>query len=680
MLFDDIDLPKRKGAALRALPPVPKTGWKAPDFPNLSGARAIALDVETYDPDLTTAGPGWARGRGHIVGASLAAIDHVGNTGKWYFPIRHTVEPETNLEPANVLAFLKHTLENPYTLKIGAHLLYDLGWLTEENIYVQGELHDIQFGEALIDNNARVGLDVLATKYLGEHKESDELKEWITKAYKPKKSAWRGDIYRAPPRLVGPYGESDADLPLRIWQAQAPIIERENLEYLYRLENDLIPLYIMMRQKGVRVNVEKAYLLKQELEGEVNDLYDHIRDEYGFDLESIDSRQVGKLLDRVGISYPRTKPTKSYPNGNPSIDKEWLADLDHPLGQIIHDIREREKINGTFIQSYILDKNVNGILHPQFHPLRGESNGTLVGRYSSSDPNLQNIPSRTELGKRVRECFEPYKGHYGWRKLDYSQIHYRILAHNAVDNGDGSAEALRERYRNDPDTDYHQDVLFNVAPLMGWDTSDDEHNKFVRRPIKNVNFGLLYGQTEKSLRKKTAAYFGSSFTEEQAKGFFDAYHRAAPYVKATMDAIEAEATANGYVETVLGRRIRMPLWEPFDNYRRQAIPLPKDQAVKHYGSFIRLAFAYRSINYKFQGSEPDIMKEGLRKCWRSGVFEVTGVPALTVHDELDWSQMDDSPETLEAFRFIQETMANAVKLSVPVKVDASEGPNWGKAD
>jgi DNA polymerase I-like protein with 3'-5' exonuclease and polymerase domains len=675
-LFDGIagELLQRKNTHIRALPPIPYTGWKAPqEFPNLSSAVMISLDTETKDPELTTAGPGWARHKGHIVGVSLAAQARDGTQGKWYFPMRHEVCPEENLNPDNVLDFLRHYLGNPYTGKIGANLIYDLGWLAEENVTVRGPMHDIQFAEALIDNNAFVSLEILAGKYLGLRKDTDLLQKWIEDAYKPKKSAWRGDIYRAPPSLAGAYGEADAALPLNIIQRQWPIIAAEGLGQLYDIEHGLLPMIIKMRQKGVRVDVEAAHRMRHTLDGDIGELYQKVESQYGYRLvntkgdESSDSRQIGKLLDHLGITYPRTKA------GNPSIEKEWLDALEHPVGDLLKDIREHEKIKGTFVESYILQKNVNGFLYPVFHPLKGEYNGTAVGRFSSSDPNLQNIPSRTKLGKKVRTLFVPDKGHFQWRKHDYSQVHYRILAHNAVDRGDGSAEALRQRYINDPATDYHLDVYMKVAPLLGWSTTDEEVIKVKRRPIKNVNFGLLYGQSAKSLAYK------AGFTGQQAEDFFAAYHAGAPYVKPTMDAIAAEAEQFGFVTTLLGRRIRFNMWEP-RGYGNKAPALPYQQALKTYGTFIRLAFLYRAVNYKFQGSEPDIMKKGMLDCWNSGVFDYVGVPRLTVHDELDWSVEDDSPQTREAFAFIQRTMEQSIQLRVPLKVDATTGPNWGQSD
>lgn len=671
MFFDDEPLTKRKNANLAVLPPVPNTGWKRPEFvPDLSDAVAIAFDTETKDPELTEAGPGWARGRGHIVGVSLAAVDRRGNRGKWYFPLRHEVEGEDNIPPSLVMPELKKVFETPHIPKIGANLLYDVGWLSEEGIYVDGPLYDVQFAEALLCED-RVALDILGRKYLGEGKTTNFLYDWLRKAYRKPETYLRSDIYRAPPRLVGPYAEDDADLPLDIIDRQLVEISRQELDHVFRLECDLIPLLVRMRREGVSVDVAKAEQLFAEFTTQIiPSMYQQVRDEWGFDLGGhSDSGHLGQLLDHVGIPYPRNEPTQRNPDGTPKIQKEWLAALEHPLGDFLNSLREHEKLAGTFLKSYILDKNINGKIYPQFHPLKGESNGTMVGRFASSDPNLQNIPSRTKLGKLIRECFIPDPGHAYWRKHDYSQIHYRILAHYAV--GPGSDE-LRARYCNDPDTDYHNDVFFKVAPLIGWDYNDPEVVKVKRRPIKNVNFGLLYGQSEKALAYK------SGLSGDAAKAFFGAYHEGAPYVKPTMELIGQEVQEFGFVRTLLGRRVRFDMWEPKDRYGVE--PLPFRAAVNLWGTNIRRAYEYRGVNYKFQGSEPDIMKTGMRDCLRSGVFDYTGVPRLTVHDELDFSVRDESPEMNEALRFVQETMQNAIRLKVPVKVDVSKGPNWGKAD
>lgn len=683
-LFFDEPLAQRKHARIRVPPPVPDTGWRRPtEWPNLSAARYISFDTETKDPNLAENGPGWGRGDGHIVGISIAAIAHNGERGAWYFPIRHEIDTHDNMDVTNVLGYSNYVLNTP-TDKIGANLTYDIGWLAEEGVKVGGRLFDVQFAEALIDSDARVSLEDLSQKYLCTGKVTDTLYDWIADAYpNTPPTLRRRDIYRSPPKLVGPYAIGDALQPYDIYMQQERILYAENLQHVFRLECDLIPMMIAMRRRGVRVDVDKAQKLFDELTIETAALYERVYQEYGYRLSTSLGPEVGRFMESLGVVVPRNEPTERNPEGSYSIKKEWLDALEHPIGELIHDIREREKICQTFLGSYIFKRSLRGRLYPQFHQLKGDENGTLVGRFASSDPNLQNIPSRTLLGKRVRECFVMDDGHYCWRKFDFSQIHYRLLAHFAVDDGDGSADALRARYCNDPKTDYHMDVYKNVAPFMGWNQdytldAKGEYNKEVklkRRPIKNVNFGLLYGQSARSLA------FKAGFTGQQATDFFASYHKGAPYVKPTMAAIGQEVQQFGYVTTLAGRRIRFEQWEPIaKNYDNPERPLRYNAAIAKWGAAIKRAFEYRGVNYKFQGSEPDIMKTAMRNLWVSGVFDYVGVPLITVHDELDFSVADDSPQTREAFDFIQRTMETAWKLRVPVFVDESNGPSWGTAD
>lgn len=697
MLFWDEPLEKRRHARLKQLPPVPDTGWRVPQyFPDLSDAVVISFDVETKELDFDN-GPGWARNQGHIVGVSVGAEDRRGNRGAWYFPVRHEVGTECNLDPRNVFGYCKEVLETrtAHVPKIGANITYDIGWLAEENIFVSGPLNDVQYAEALIDSEARVALDILGRKYVGSGKTTDVMYRWMEEAYpNTPKAKRRGDIYRTPPQLVGYYAEDDANLPIDIFHRQLPILQAEQLDYVYRLECDLIPLMVSMRRRGVTVDRGLAVEMRERLVAETEALYVRVRNDFGSRPESMDSRQIGPLLEMNGVTVPRSDA------GNYSVTKEWLAALDHPLGEVLNSIREHEKIIGTFIDSYILKKsipvpgsNTLAKIYPQFHQLKGDENGTVVGRFASSDPNLQNIPSRTKLGKLVRTCFVPEMGHSHWQKNDFSQVHYRILAHYAVGPG---ADELRDAYINDPKMDYHDNVYYKVCPILQWDATDEDMRDYRRRPIKNINFGLLYGQSLKSLMYKTASYFGSSFSEADGDAFFKAYFEGAPYVKPTMEAIGKEVQEFGYVTTILGRRVRFNLWEPVGRGRK-GDPLPYEMALSRYGSPLRRAYEYRGVNYKFQGSEPDIMKEGMRKLWKSGVFDYVGVPLITVHDELDFSVPEGETYTktkkgkevtayrpskayAEAYAFIKATMESSVKLRVPLRADESAGLNWGTAD
>lgn len=655
MFWQDVPTSRARGDVVRPRPAVPETGWRAPtSFPNLSAARVISLDTETWDPDLEQCGPGWGRNRGHVVGVSIGAKDAEGNKGAWYFPIRHTDTPEDNMDPDAVLGWLKSILETPDIPKVGANLIYDVGWLQHEGIMVQGPLFDVQHAEALLDERARVGLDILGEKYCGRGKQGSLLYQWCSDFYGgPVSDRQRKNIFRSPPSLVGPYAEEDAALPLDVMEAQWPLLEKEGLLDLFHMECELIPLLVAMRFKGVPVDIPRAEELYETLGGEVLALEKQLRDLAGFSVNVNSSDDLAKAFDRAGLPYHRTAPTERSPNGNPSFTADFLESVTHPLGQMIVDIRQREKLRGVFIKSYILDNHVNGVVHGSFNQLRGDSGGTRSGRFSSSTPNLQNIPVRTELGKQIRRIFADK--HLPWRKYDYSQIEYRFLAHYAV--GPGSDE-LRAIYNADPNTDYHKLVHKLILEMTGIDLQ--------RSYVKNTNFGFIYGMGEPTL----AAQIGINM--KQAKSLFEAYHKGAPYVKPTMDATMKETQIYGVITTILGRRSRFDLWEPsaFSD-RRPATTYAN--ALMKYGQ-IKRAYTHKALNRRLQGSAADLMKKAMVQCWKDGIFDATGVPRLTVHDELDFIDEGGSDE---AFREMQHVMETCLPLRVPVRADYEIGPNWG---
>lgn len=659
MFWEDLPPDGTRNKVARIMPPIPDTGWAAPtSFPDLSRASVISLDCETYDPDLLTHGPGWARGRGHLVGVSIGAD----GGGRWYFPLRHEVEPEQNLDPEKVLSWLRDTLGNPHQPKVGANLLYDLGWLKQEGVHVRGELVDVQFAEALLDERADVNLETLGQKYLGEGKESNLLYDWCSKYYGgPANGKQRANIYRSPPRLVGPYAESDADLPLRVASVVYPLLVREGLFHLFQMECALIPMLIEMRFAGVRVDVAKAEELRELLAGRAAEEQKKLRHIVGFDVDINSSDSLSRAFDTLGLQYGRTA------KGKPSFTKGFLESLKHPVGDCIREIRKCDKLRGTFIDSYILSSHVNGMVYGQFHPLRGNGGGTRSGRFSSSTPNLQNVPSRDdELAPLIRGLFIPDEGHAAWRKYDYSQVEYRFLIHFAC--GPGSDE-VRRHFNAHPDTDYHERALELVAPEAGWDISTPELHKHWRRPIKNINFGLIYGMGV----DKLAGDLGLTRTE--GKNLFAAYHRGVPFAKATMDACSAEAQQSGVITTILGRRSRFDLWEP-TRWGEDTVALPYEQAILRYGA-IRRAYTHKALNRRLQGSAADLMKVAMLQCYRDGVFDATGIPRLTVHDELDFS---DPGGRDEAFREMRHIMETAIPLRIPIRADGDIGPDWGHVE
>ena len=658
--FDDIgmfweDVPVERGKnRIRPQPPIPDTGWTPPvDFPNLSSASVLAVDTETYDPELEEHGPGWARGVGHIVGVSIGAMDSSGRIDKWYFPMRHEIEPEMNMDPDKVLAWLRDALSDPSQPKVGANLTYDVGWLKQEGVEVRGELVDVQFAEALLHETARVALEILGQKYLGEGKESNILYQWCSDFYGGAVTGkQRANIYRSPPRLTGPYAESDADLPLRLAKVMYPLLKAEGQLDLFKMENELIPLMVEMRFAGVHVNIPDAERVSDELGLYVDKQQKKLDYLAGGEVNVNARDSISPVFDALGIPYNRTK------KGNASFPKKYLEGVNHPVAELILDIRKTAKIKGTFVESYILNSHINEMVYGQFHQMRGDDGGTRSGRFSSSTPNLQNIPSRDDiLAPLVRGMFIPDYGHKCWRKYDYSQIEYRLLIAFAV--GQAGVD-VRQFFNENPDTDYHVYAQDVIQQLTG--------RYIERKPIKNINFGLIYGMGIDALAQTLG------LSKKDTKTLIEAYFKGVPFAKPTMDAAMAEAQDTGIITTILNRKSRFDLWEP-TKWGKDTIALPYEQALLKYGN-IRRAYGHKGLNRKLQGSAADIMKLAMHKCYYDGVFDRIGVPRLTVHDELDFS---DPGGVDDGFREMRHILETAIDVGVPLKAEGEFGPDWGHA-
>jgi len=639
LFWEDEGVTKRSRGGL--IPPIPDTGWQRPSyFPDLSSAKVIALDCETYDPDLKKYGPGWARGVGHIVGISIAV-----DGGSWYFPIRHETETNWNFDPATVLRWLSVELSRPHQMKVGANLTYDVGWLKHEGVNVQGFLFECQFAEALIDDKAKVALDEIAAKYLGVKKETNALYDFIRQWFpQTPEGSLRKHIHLCPPRLVGRYAEVDAELPLRLWPILWQRLHLLDVANVFEMECKLIYMMIAMRFRGVRVDLDKAEQAQVQLTQKALQLHGEIKARYGKRIKVNSTNDIARLFEEQGLKH-RGK-----------FDKEFLESIDHPLAELILQIRKVEKLSSTFIGSYILGSNVNGRVHGQFHLMKGDDNGAIGGRMSSSTPNLQNLSSRDKIyAPIVRGCFVPDFGAVGWRKYDYSSIEYRGLASDAVGAG---ADELRANFAADPFLDYHEIVrqlIYKVTGIL-----------LDRSPTKTINFGLAYGMGMAKLARAL------KLSMKETKEMFDAYHTGVPFVKSTFDHYAKLAENDGVVRTVLGRRALFEEWGPLKN-DQSAQGLPYEQAVLRYGA-VKRVYTHKALNRRLQGSAADLMKMACLKCWESGVYDYTGLPHLIVHDEKDFS---DPGGQDEAFRYMREVMETAVPFKVPVIADGEFGPNWG---
>jgi DNA polymerase I-like protein with 3'-5' exonuclease and polymerase domains len=641
---------KKGGGYLGPKPPIPEEcDWRPRDFPRLDAAKELSIDIETYDPDLKEKGPG-VRRDGYIVGIAVATEDD-----SWYFPMEHDLQYDPNglnLPRDIVLRWAKRELVREKIPKIGANLMYDLDYLWEAGIEVPGPYHDVQVAEPLIDENAfQYNLDSLANKYLGEGKRSDALYEWLSLAYGGAATAkgQGGNIYRAPPQMVGHYALGDVEQPREILRRQKLVMEKpdEDLTSIFDLETKLIPLLLAMRRRGVLVDVEGA----QKLDARLVDKAAEYRERLNY--EGIDPNSGETIAAWCEANQIRYKKTDA---GNPSFRADWLENHPHPMMNLIRDVRRLEKHAGTFVHGTILNNQINGRVHCQFHQLRGDEYGAVSGRFSSSHPNLQNIPARDEeLGPLIRGLFLPEDGEV-WMSDDWSQIEFRLLVHY----GRGaSGQKTCQQYIDDPTTDFHE----FVAELTGID----------RKPAKNINFGLVYGMGEPTM----TANLGR--TLDEVAPMFNTYHSELPFIKELYNECDRMAKRRGWIRTILGRKRRWDRWQSTNyNTAKKDGAYSLEEATEKYGTQIRRAFTHKSLNSLLQGGAADIMKKAMVDIWETGICDVLGAPLLTVHDELNWSV----PKTKEAKQAHEESkriMETCVPLRLPLLADSGCGANWGEA-
>jgi DNA polymerase I-like protein with 3'-5' exonuclease and polymerase domains len=632
LFWEDIPPISTRGTAGdRPLPPIPETGWQMPDdYPSLEGQGAIALDVEGYDPDLKTMGPGALRD-GYICGVSIGTEAGF----RRYYPVAHQMGP--NLDKEKVFRWLKRELKRPVP-KIGANLLYDLMYLTEAGIEVTGPFYDVQVAEPLIDENKlSYSLENIAKDWLGEGKKQNAMREWLVEAFG--ETNYKGNIYRAPASVVGPYGEGDVDLPLRVFALQRAELQRQNLWDLFLLESSLIPMLLAMWRRGVNIDLDKAGQIYENLATRQTAVLQQIKRVSGIEVDIWSADSLAEVFDSAGIPYLYTEKT-----GKPSFRKDWLQACPAPVAQLIVDARRLDKFKGTFIQGYLLDGHINGCVHCQFHQLRSEGGGTVSGRFSSSDPNLQNIPIRDEeLGNLIRSCFIAEHGKRWW-KFDWSQIEFRLAIHHAARLKLYGAQQVVDQYWNDPTTDYHK----VVAEITGQP----------RKIAKNINFGIIYGLGVDALAINLGVDVDTAYR------MYRDYLRRVPFVGQLRNRAMDHAARTGVITTLKGRNRHFDVWEKNGYY------------FQEYVKGAKRAFTHKALNARLQGDAADIMKTAMSQSWEAGVFDYIGAPHLTVHDELDGSD-DNSKASNEALAELKHIMETCVELLVPLKADGGTGPNWG---
>jgi DNA polymerase I-like protein with 3'-5' exonuclease and polymerase domains len=606
----------------------PQTEWVVPEeLKDLRGHKEIAVDLETCDPDLTELGSGNVVGRGKIVGISVAVEGWAA-----YYPIAH--EGGGNMDKKLVLNWLQDLFKQDSTF-IFHNAMYDICWLRSSGITPPAKIVDTMIAASLVNENRwSFRLDALAREYAGIGKDEAVLqaaaKEYGIDAKK--------DMWKLPSMFVGQYAERDAESTLKLWHRMKVELSDQDLWTIFETETRLFPCLVDMRFKGVRVDVEKADKIKKELMDKENKIINKIKDLTGVSVELWAASSIAKVFDALKLPYDRTEKT-----GAPSFTKNFLSNHPNEIAQGISYAREINKAHTTFIDT-IVKHSHKGRIHADINQIRSDQGGTVTGRFSMSNPNLQQIPVRhKELGPLIRSLFIPEENHK-WGVFDYSQQEPRILIHYAkLQRLDGINE-IAQAYESG-EADFHS----AVAKMAGIERSQ----------AKTINLGLMYGMG----KNKLMAELG--LMKEAAEKLIAQYHSKAPFIKQLMQAVSRRADESGRIRTLGGRVCHFDLWEP--TTFGAGMPKPHAEALKEYGPGIKRAGTYKALNRLIQGSAADMTKLSIIALSENGI-----VPHIQIHDELDVSV-----EHSEQAKQIVEIMESAIKLEIPNKVDYECGSNWG---
>ena len=607
--------------------------WVCPsEYPDLRHAKEIAIDLETKDTNMKTKGSGWATFDGAIVGFAVAALGQ-----QWYFPIQH--DAGGNMDLGITTAWFQSILKTPAT-KIFHNASYDVGWLLVNGFEINGPIVDTMIAAALINENRySFSLNACAKDYLGEIKNetflNEKAKEW---GIDPK-----ADLWKLPAGYVGFYAEQDAGLTLRLWERFKSEISKQSLNDVWDMEMELLPILIETRRRGIRVDEAKAEKLKKEFKEKEFQVLKKIKEQTTLKPDIWAARSVAQVFDRIGVEYPRTPKT-----GEPSFTQNWLVNCNNPIAQLIREAREINKFHSTFIDS--IQRFVHkGRIHSEINQLRSDQGGTVSGRLSYSNPNLQQIPARNkEFGNKIRSLFLPEEGKQ-WGSFDYSQQEPRLVAHYAasVNEDFSGADEFIEAYKNEA-ADFHQ-IVADMAGIS-------------RTQAKTINLGLFYGMGKAKLSKELG------ISKDAAENLLNKYHTRVPFVKRLAEAVTGSASKYGFIRTIKGRKCRFDMWEPATFGMNKAMQYEEAKAI--YGNNIRRAFTYKALNRLIQGSAADQTKQAMINCSKNG-FE----PLLQIHDELCFSINSEKD-----INSVKQIMENAIEdLKVPFRVDVALGRSWGEA-
>ena len=642
---------------------------------DLKDVDTVAVDIETYDPNLKTKGLGAIRNDGFICGIAVA-------TGKEtaYFPLRHSdIFIDYKRDEKIWDALNEKIFQNENITKIFHNAMYDVCWIRAvTGMKMKGRIVDTMIAASVIDENRfKYSLDSLSKDYLNEEKYKYDLQqktlEWSGGTVKDPMT----NMHKLPASIVKEYAKQDVNLTYKLWNIFNKEIdevlytkedgEQKTCRQIFELETKLFLCLVDMKFKGVRIDVAKAIQFGRHLKKRREQILKAIESLTTVRVDIWAATSIKKLLDHLHIKDYKVTPKSKMPQ----LPKDYLKTHSNKCLRMIAKAREYDKAANTFIDG-LLEYVHEGRIHADINQIRSDAGGTVTGRFSMSNPNLQQIPAKGFIGKKMRELFIPEEG-CKWGSFDYSQQEPRIVVHYAIKLGLPGTGNLQEEFDKD-DADFHQ-IVADMANIS-------------RKQAKTINLGLFYGMGKIKLQKELG------LDQRQARELFNEYHGRVPFVRQLSQELIQFAKDNRLLFTLYDRFCRFDKWETTNKEwnpeinRFNEVPLyTKEQAkeafkaemldkykenkidsnyMDYFDRYYTPAFTYKALNRLIQGSAADMTKKSMVDLYEKGI-----IPHIQIHDELCFSIKDHEP------KLIKETMEQTIPLEVKNKVDYESGPNWG---
>ena len=647
-----------------------------PEDLDLSNIDTVAIDIETYDPNLKSKGSGAIRKDGFICGIAVATKNDLA-----YFPLKHS---DTNISFDRINKIWKvlneKIFQNENITKVFHNAMYDVCWIRAvTGMMIKGRIVDTMIAASVIDENRfKYSLDALSKDYLNEEKYKYDLQqktlEWSGGTVKDPMT----NMHKLPASIVKEYAKQDVNLTYKLWKLFNKKIdevlytkddgEQKTCRQIFELETKLFLCLVDMKFKGVRIDVAKAILFGRHLKKRKDQIIKAIKNITTIHVDIWAAASIKKLLDHLCIKDYKVTPKSKMPQ----LPKDYLRKHNNKCLRMIAKAREYDKAVNTFIDG-LLEYVHEGRIHADINQIRSDTGGTVTGRFSMSNPNLQQIPAKGYIGSKMRELFIPEDG-CKWGSFDYSQQEPRIVVHYAIKLGLPGTESLQEEFDRD-DADFHQ-IVADMANIS-------------RKQAKTINLGLFYGMGKIKLQRELG------LDQKQAKELFNEYHSRVPFVRQLSQELIAFAKENKLLFTLHDRFCRFDRWETTnkewnpETNRFNEVPLyTKEQAMEafkaemldkykenkidpnymdYFERYYTPAFTYKALNRLIQGSAADMTKKAMVDLHEKGI-----IPHIQIHDELcisiDGGYMAN---------IIQNVMEHAIPLEVKNKVDFESGPNWG---